>query len=150
MENKQFQCLSFDQLHADTLYEILQLRQQVFVLEQQCFYADIDGVDTKCFHLWGLKNGKVISTARLVPPGIVYAEPSIGRVCTSVDERKSGEGKKLMEKAIFCCQELFGKMPIKIGAQLYLERFYNDFGFDRISAPYNEDGILHIQMLRVK
>jgi len=150
LENKQFQCLSFDQLHTDTLYEILQLRQQVFVLEQQCFYADLDGVDTKCFHLWGSKGGKIISTARLLPPGLIYSEASIGRVCTAIEERKNGEGKKLMENAIAHCHQLFGETPIRIGAQLYLENFYRGFAFEKISEPYDEDGILHIKMLRIK
>jgi|688.fasta_scaffold11332_6 ElaA protein len=148
MDKEAFYCVSFAELRPVDLYGILALRQNVFVLEQTCFYADLDGIDLACHHLFRKINGKIISTARLVPPGIVYAEASIGRVCTAIEERKTGEGKMLMQTAIEQTEKLFGKGGIKIGAQLYLEKFYNNFGFIRESEPYDEDGILHIKMKR--
>jgi ElaA protein len=148
MDKEAVYCVSFAELRPVDLYGILALRQNVFVLEQTCFYADLDGIDLACHHLFRKINGKIISTARLVPPGIVYAEASIGRVCTAIEERKTGEGKMLMQTAIEQTEKLFGKGGIKIGAQLYLEKFYNNFGFIRESEPYDEDGILHIKMKR--
>jgi len=148
MDREAFYCVPFAELRPVDLYGILALRQNVFVLEQTCFYADLDGIDLACHHLFRKINGKIISTARLVPPGIAYAEASIGRVCTAIEERKTGEGKMLMQTAIEQSEKLFGKGVIKIGAQLYLEDFYNNFGFIRESEPYDEDGILHIKMKR--
>lgn len=149
MEQTEFKCKAFGEIQPETLYEILKLRQDIFVIEQQCLYPDLDGFDLGCHHLWGTKSGKIISTARIVPPGLIYPEPSIGRVCTALEERKNGEGKRLMEKAIELSLEKFGPLAIKIGAQLYLEKFYRQLGFETCSAPYDEDGILHIKMLRV-
>ncbi len=148
MNNDGFISLHFKELSPEILYQILQLRQNVFVLEQQCLYPDLDEIDLACVHLWRSKNGKIVSTARIVPPGLVYKEASIGRVCTALTERRNGEGKKLMIKAIESIESLYGKIAIKIGAQLYLEKFYNEFGFQKVSEPYDEDGILHIKMLR--
>lgn len=149
MENSvEFFCKPFGEIDPKILYEILKLRQDVFVLEQQCLYPDLDGFDLKCYHLWGTKNGKIISTARIVPPGLIYPEASIGRVCTAFEERNNGEGKKLMMRAIACVKEIFGPVSIKIGAQLYLEEFYRQMGFEPCSSAYDEDGILHIKMLK--
>lgn len=148
MDKEAFSCVPFAELKPVDLYGILALRQNVFVLEQTCLYPDLDGIDLACHHLFAKRNGEIISTARLVPPGIVYAEASIGRVCTAMAERKTGEGKRLMQTAIEWSEKLFGKAGIRIGAQLYLENFYNDFGFLRESEPYDEDGILHIKMKR--
>ena len=130
------------------MYAILRLRSEVFVVEQTCVFLDMDNKDQSCWHLMGWKNEKLMAYTRLVPPGIAYQEPSIGRVVTSPSARGSGIGKLLMEKSIEQAETLFGKIPIRIGAQVYLTNFYNSFGFEQSSDIYDEDGIDHIQMLR--
>lgn len=138
----------FDDLSPHELYAILRLRSEVFVVEQTCVFLDMDNKDQPSYHLMGWQNEKLMAYTRLVPPGIAYKESSIGRVVTSPAARGSGYGKLLMEKSIGQAEALFGKSPIRIGAQVYLTHFYNSFGFEQSSAVYDEDGIDHIQMLR--
>lgn len=139
---------AFAELTTFELYEILQARQAVFIVEQKCPYLDADGIDQLSHHLAGWDSDKrLLAYCRLVPPCVKYEEPSIGRVITLAQVRRKGYGKLLMTEAIQRSQHLYPNMPIRIGAQLYLERFYNAFGFVRCSAPYDEDGIPHIQML---
>jgi len=138
----------FEELNPYQLYAILQLRNEVFVVEQNCVFQDADDKDQQSYHLMGLYNNKLIAYTRLVPPGVIYNQPSIGRVVTSPSVRGTGAGKILMQQSIKTCYELFGKLPIKIGAQLYLEKFYNDLGFFKCSDVYIEDGIPHIYMLK--
>jgi ElaA protein len=138
----------FSELTADELYAILRLRSEVFVVEQSCVFLDMDNKDQSSYHLMGWQHEKLMAYTRLVPPGIAYEEPSIGRVVTSPAARGGGFGKLLMEKSIEQAELLFGKTPIRIGAQVYLTHFYNSFGFEQSSAIYDEDGIDHIQMLR--
>jgi ElaA protein len=107
----------------------------------------MDNKDQPAFHLMGCQHGKLIAYTRLLPPGTVYAEPSIGRVVTSPAIRGSGTGKELMQRSIETSRKLFGPLPIKIGAQLYLHRFYVSLGFKQTSNVYLEDGIEHIEML---
>ncbi len=136
----------FDELTPHQLYAILQLRNEVFVVEQNCVFQDADDKDPACWHLMGYNGTKLIAYTRLVPPGIIYDIASIGRVVTAPSARATGSGRALMKKSIDAVYELFGEGPIKIGAQLYLKKFYESFGFEQISDTYLEDGIPHIYM----
>ena len=137
----------FDELTLTELYEILHLRNEVFIVEQNCPYQDLDHKDHKCWHLMCWENNKLLAYTRLVPPGISFTEPSIGRVVTSPTVRRSGIGKILMDRSITECHKLFGKQPIRIGAQSYLIKFYQSLGFSIASDEYLEDGIPHVEML---
>ena len=137
----------FEQLTPYELYAILQLRNEVFVVEQDCVYQDADNKDFSCHHLCAWQDGKLAAYARLVPPGLSYDEMSIGRVITSPHTRGTGLGKTLITEAIRGCHNLFGPAPIRISAQLYLQRFYSGFGFAATSDVYMEDNIPHIEML---
>lgn len=138
----------FEKLKPHLLYTILQLRNEVFVVEQNCVFQDLDDKDQDSFHLMGYETNKLVAYTRLVPPGIIYPEASIGRVVTSPSVRGKGAGKLLMNQSIATVYHLFGKVPIKIGAQLYLKKFYETFGFQQISEVYLEDGIEHIYMMK--
>jgi ElaA protein len=138
----------FDALTAHELYAILQLRNAVFVVEQACVFQDADDKDQGSYHLMGLAGEKLVAYTRLLPPGLGYAEASIGRVVSAPAVRRYGIGKKLMQQSIDEVYNLFGNGPIRIGAQLYLKRFYESFGFVQTGAPYDEDGIPHIYMLK--
>jgi ElaA protein len=138
----------FDELKPDQLYAILQLRNEVFVVEQNCVFQDADDKDQDSYHLMGFHNNKLVAYTRLVPAGVFYEQASIGRVVTSPSVRRSGAGKLLMQQSIDTLYQLFGKVPIKIGAQYYLRKFYESFGFVQISDIYLEDGIEHIYMLK--
>lgn len=139
---------TFDSLTPYELYAILRLRTEVFVVEQTCVFQDMDNKDQLCYHLMGWKDDMLIAYTRLVPPGIFYKEPSIGRVVTSPAARGNGIGKLLMKKSIEEAFHLFGKTPVKLGAQLYLKKFYESMGFIQTSEIYDEDGINHIEMMR--
>ena len=128
------------------LYLILQLRNEVFVVEQNCVFQDADGKDPYCRHLMGFLGDSLAAYTRIVPPGVSYPEASIGRVVTSPKERKNGFGKSLMEKSIEMVYLYHGKVPIRIGAQYYLKKFYEFLGFQQTSGIYLEDGIEHIEM----
>jgi ElaA protein len=142
----------FDELTAGELYAVMQARQRVFVVEQQCPYLDADGSDHLAFHLLGWRNtpeGLVLSAyARLFPPGTKYEESSIGRVMTHPEARGSGLGKALMIEAFARVAEAGWGPAVRIQAQMYLEGFYEDFGFRRVTEPYTEDDIWHVDMLR--
>lgn len=138
----------FDDLSPASLYAILQLRNEVFVVEQNCVFQDADNKDQSSFHLAGWKGRQLVAYARIVPPGISYPEPSIGRIITSPQFRGAGAGKALLEKSIAATEELFGKTAIRIGAQSYLQKFYSGFGFIAEGDMYPEDGIDHIIMVR--
>lgn len=141
----------FDELTVHELYAILQLRNEVFAIEQNCVYPDMDNKDQPSFHLMSWQNkkegNKLVAYTRLIPPGIIYKEPSIGRVVTSPSIRGTGAGRQLMEESIAHIYTLFGKQPVKIGAQLYLQKFYSSLGFQQTSEVYLEDGIEHIEMV---
>jgi ElaA protein len=141
-------CKKFDELTARELYAILQLRNEVFVVEQNCVYQDADNKDAASYHFMAWENGMLAGYTRLIPAGVAYALPSIGRVVTSPKFRGQGVGKLLMEKSIEWTKDLFGKTSIKLGAQLYLKKFYESFGFQQSSDVYLEDGIKHIEMIR--
>lgn len=138
----------FEDLQPHELYAILQLRNEVFVVEQNCVFQDADDKDQGSYHFMGWKDNKLIAYTRLVPPGHIYKEASIGRVVTSPSARKSGAGKQLMQQSLEKLYGLFGNLPVKIGAQLYLKRFYESFGFKQISDVYLEDRIEHIYMCK--
>jgi len=138
----------FDALTPYELYAILQLRLEVFGVEQNCVYQDMDNKDQDCFHMMCWEHNRLVAYTRLVPPGVSYTEPSIGRVVTSPGTRRTGLGKALVEKGIAEILKLYGQTTIKIGAQLYLKKFYESFDFKQSGDVYDEDGIPHIHMTR--
>lgn len=140
---------SFEALTNKELYKILQLRAEVFIVEQDCPYQDMDGKDTFSFHVMGTDDDdKLIAYARVLPADISFREVSIGRVVSSPSVRRSGTGIELMEMALQVAEQKYGKVPVRIGAQLYLKNFYERFGFTQVSEMYLEDGIEHVEMLR--
>ena len=147
-----WQCSPFEELSNRALYAILKARQVVFVVEQNCPFLDADGVDQQCLHLMGWRSqasGNILAAyARLVPPGIKYDEPSIGRVITVPEFRGQGLGRELMQRAVQAIDALYPDLTIRIGAQEYLVRFYSGFGFVTASPAYIEDGIPHVEMVR--
>jgi len=147
-----WQCSPFNELTPGELCAAMQARQRVFVVEQQCPYLDADGSDHLALHLLGWRNtpdGLVLSAyARLFPPGTKYKEASIGRVMTNPDARGSGLGKSLMSEALQRVAEAEWGIAVRIQAQMYLEGFYEEFGFRRVTEPYTEDDIWHVDMLR--
>ena len=138
----------FADLTPHELYAILQLRNEVFVVEQNCVYQDADNKDQQSWHVMGWYENLLAAYTRILPPGIMYELPSIGRVVTAAAIRKTGTGKQLMEKSIETVENLFGNAPIQIGAQLYLKKFYESLGFRQSSEMYLEDGIEHIEMIK--
>lgn len=140
---------SFDELTNHELYDMLRLRSDVFVVEQNCPYLDLDNKDQKGFHLLYYVDNELAGVTRLLPKGISYDEVSIGRVVIAKSHRGLGLGVKLMEASIEGCEEKFGKGPIRISAQYHLSNFYQSLGFVEQGEVYDEDGIPHIGMLRV-
>ncbi|SFU48197.1 ElaA protein [Polaromonas sp. YR568] len=139
----------FSALSSLELYEMLQLRSEVFVVEQACPFQDMDGADQKAMHLMGVKGDQLVAYARCFAAGEKFAEASIGRVVTHMSARGDGIGHVLMKQAIASLLQHWGPQPIRIGAQARLEKFYNQHGFVQNGRPYIEDGIPHIEMLRV-
>ena len=124
------------------------LRQEVFVVEQDCPYLDADGKDQNAWHLLGYDEGQLLAYARIVGKGVSYEKyPSIGRVVISKKARGLGYGKLLMQVSLRECERLFGKIDIKISAQTYLLKFYNELGFQEVGEGYLEDNIPHIAMI---
>ena len=131
----------------DQLYEALRLRSAVFVVEQACAFPDMDGLDPACTHLCGRDDdGRLLAYARLLAPGVKYAEASIGRVVTAIEGRGRQHGRALMREALRLIRERHPDTPIRIGAQQYLQRFYGSLGFEPAGEPYLEDGIWHLEM----
>lgn len=141
-------CKRFNELSADEMYTVLCVRQEVFVLEQECLYLDADGKDRHSFHLIGYNNNEVVAYARIVEPGISYNEVSIGRILSVKSARRTGAGIELMNVALARIEELYGQVPIRISAQSYLKSFYQKFGFEPTGKEYLEDEIPHMEMLR--
>jgi ElaA protein len=141
---------AFSALSPDELYALVRLRSQVFVVEQNCVFLDLDGKDQYCHHLmgWTAVSPLLAAYARIVPPGLSYPEASIGRVVTAPETRGQGGGRVLMEEAIRQLYTLFGEQPIRIGAQQHLSRFYGSLGFVRASEMYLEDDIPHVEMVK--
>ncbi len=148
----EWQWSSFADLPNKDLYEMLAQRQNVFVLEQQCLYPDLDGYDQDAWHLlgWKIIDGKrqLAASLRVIAPGVKYAEMSIGRVLSTNAARGTGVGRELLVEGIARAEQLYPGHRLRIGAQQYLEAFYGSFGFKTVSEPYDEDGIMHVEMLR--
>jgi ElaA protein len=139
----------FSALTVDELYAILRLRSEVFVVEQNCVFLDMDNNDQIAYHTMGWLNNELIASTRLFNVDQSYkGYQSIGRVVGSPKHRGIGAGKALMQYSIAECERLFGKHPIKIGAQLYLKKFYEEQGFEQAGEMYYEDAIEHIPMIR--
>lgn len=139
----------FDEMSKQELYAILAAREAVFVVEQDCPYQDVDGKDDRAVHVSGWSEpAGLVAYARILPPGVRFAEPAIGRVLTTGEMRGGGLGRELMARAVAATQDHFPGWPIRISAQQYLEAFYREFGFETVRGPYPEDGIPHLEMLR--
>lgn len=174
-----WRCLPFDALLPASLYALLRLRSEVFVVEQACAFQDLDGLDAACLHVlgevahpapaapggvpppgragvaplalgagWCANGARLVASARLVPPGLAFAEASIGRVVTAPQARAQGLGHALMRESLRLLTQLWGPQPVRIGAQAHLQDFYRRHGFVTDSAPYDEDGIAHVEMIR--
>lgn len=138
---------SFSELTTIELYQILKVRTDIFVVEQNCAYPEIDGHDEASMHLFSLHNGEIAAYARLVPAGGKYEQASIGRVLVVPTKRKSGLGRELVAQAIEKIIEEWDVKEIKLQAQSHLQSFYGSFGFQPISDVYDDDGIPHVDML---
>lgn len=138
-------------LSVDELYAVLALRQRVFIVEQNCPYLDADGADDACRHLWAIADDAhrdPLAYLRIVPPGLKFDEPSLGRVITAPEARGTGLGRALIVEGLARLEAAHGRLAVRIGAQKYLERFYGELGFVRASDDYLEDGIPHLEMVR--
>ena len=142
----------FRDLSVDDLYAIVRLREAVFIIEQNCPYPDADGRDPLAWHLLGWRDGpdgkELVAYARIFEAGIRYHEASVGRIVTAPVVRKTGLGRQLMVEALKRVEKLAPTQKIKIAAQRRLENFYKGFGFETVSDPYEEDGIMHVDMIR--
>ena len=138
----------FKELTTQELYKILQLRSEVFVVEQDCVYQDIDDKDQKALHVIGLKNNRVVAYTRIFKPGDYFKQASIGRVVVAKKEREHKYGYDIMESSIKAVKDFYNETSIKISAQCYLEKFYNNLGFKQVGEEYLEDGIPHIGMIK--
>lgn len=139
---------TFKELSINELYDILQLRSEVFVVEQNCAYQDLDGKDSKAIHVMGMKNDTLVAYTRIFEPGDYFKEASIGRVVVKDSERKDGYGADIMKASIKAVKEYFETTTVHISAQTYLKFFYNSLGFKQVGEGYLEDGIPHIGMLK--
>lgn len=142
------QVKGFDALSTQELYKLLQLRSEVFVVEQDCVYQDLDGKDQKALHIIGYKGNDIVAYTRAFGPGDYFAEASIGRVVVSKKERHHKYGYDIMKASIEAIDELYNTKTIKISAQTYLQEFYNNLGFKATGEEYLEDGIPHIAMIK--
>ena len=133
----------------DELYDALKLRQDVFISEQNCIYPDMDDKDQHSLHLLARNDtGTLTACLRIVPPGVRYVEPSIGRLVVRPSARRRGLAREMMLEAIKKCAELYPRRTVRIQAQQYLEAFYKSLGFVTVTPPYDEDGIMHVEMTR--
>jgi ElaA protein len=138
----------FNELTIQELYSLLKLRSEIFVVEQDCVYQDLDGKDAKALHVIGIENNEVVAYTRIFKPGDYFDIASIGRVAVHKDRRKYGYGKDIMQASINVVNDKFNEQKIKISAQTYLSRFYTELGFKAVGEGYLEDGIPHIEMLK--
>jgi ElaA protein len=138
---------TFSELSARDLHDVLRLRQMIFIVEQNCAFADADGYDIEAIHGLGRsKAGELVAVARLLTSGCKYPIPSIGRVAVAKHVRGCGYGRTMVAQALSEARLRFPNSPVHIDAQAYLERFYASFGFVRMSEPFDEDGIAHVAM----
>ncbi|WP_396174172.1 GNAT family N-acetyltransferase [Flavobacterium sp.] len=143
-----FEIKRFNELSTQELYVLLQLRSEVFVVEQNCVYQDIDGKDAKAIHLLGTYNNELVAYVRIFKPGDYFEQASIGRVVVKQMYRDRKWGYDLMKEAIQATETVFNETKITISAQLYLKKFYESLGFNQTSEMYLEDDIPHIEMKR--
>lgn len=143
-----FKIKSYIELTRDELYDVLKLRSEVFVVEQNCVYLDIDGKDDEALHILGYKEGALVAYTRVFPPGTYFEHASIGRVVVSASEREHKYGYDLMKVSIEATEKTYNVNTIKISAQTYLKKFYVNLGFEQVGEGYLEDGIPHIGMIR--
>lgn len=139
---------TFQELTTNELYQILQLRSEVFVVEQDCVYQDIDGKDAKALHVLGIKNDILVAYTRIFKPGFYFEEASIGRVVVKKTERKHQYGYDIMRASMEAIKNTYNETTIKISAQTYLKTFYTNLGFQEVGDGYLEDGIPHIGMVK--
>ncbi|WP_299114935.1 GNAT family N-acetyltransferase [uncultured Winogradskyella sp.] len=139
---------TFQEITTKELYDLLQLRAEVFVVEQDCVYQDIDGKDQKALHVLGYKNGKLVAYTRVFKPGYYFEEASIGRVVVKQSEREHKYGYDIMKASVEVLKDFYNASRIRISAQTYLKRFYNNLEFFEVGEEYLEDGIPHINMLK--
>lgn len=144
----QWKIKAFDALSVHELYDLLRLRSEIFVVEQNCVYLDLDGKDKVALHLIGEYEGKIVAHARLFKPGISFDNASIGRVVVDANYRTKKWGHELMREAIAGIVSQYKETAITIGAQLYLKKFYESHGFVQTSEMYLEDDIPHIEMIK--
>ncbi len=149
-EKIHWQIKRFAELNINELYDLLKLRIDVFVVEQTCYYPDLDDLDRHpdTLHMFCYQHEKMTAYLRILPKGLSYADhPAIGRVIIEKSARGTGLGHQMMTKAIETCQQVFPEQTIKISAQQHLEKFYQHHGFNTCSEMYLEDGIPHVSML---
>jgi len=139
---------SFDALTTNELYNLLQLRSEVFVVEQDCVYQDLDGKDEKSLHVLGTKNKKIVAYTRIFKPGDYFEFSSIGRVVVAKNQRQHKHGFDIMNASAEAIKTYFNETTIKISAQIYLKKFYNNLGFKEVGEGYLEDNIPHIAMIK--
>jgi ElaA protein len=137
---------TFDELDTGQLYQMLALRTQVFVVEQDCPYQDMDGLDQQARHLCGMQGSQMVAYLRLLAPGVKYSEPAIGRVITRIDQRGAGLGYELMALGIQGAEVWYPGKGIRLSAQSHLKNFYSSLGFQQTGEEYLEDNIPHIEM----
>jgi ElaA protein len=137
----------FNQLNIYELYYLLQLRSEVFVVEQDCVYQDIDDKDQTALHVLGFKGSKIVAYTRIFKPGDYFKEASIGRVVVAKNERQHKYGYDIMKASIQVINDMFNENTIRISAQCYLQSFYNNLGFKAVGEEYLEDGIPHVAMI---
>lgn len=143
-----FKLKKFNKLRVDELYDLLYMRQQIFVVEQNCVYLDADGVDKECLHLLGLVNKQIVGYARIIPAGISYKTPAIGRVVVDEKYRGKGYARLLMDRAIKIAVKEFKAKKITISAQLYLKEFYQSIGFKVVGGVYLDCNLPHLKMIK--
>ncbi len=146
--NINWQWRRYNELSPLEIHAIFAARQAVFVVEQACPYPDIDDKDLKALHLAGWAGDQLAAYLRLIAPGVSYPEPSLGRIVTTKMARGTGVGRELVARGLEKMHELYPTLPTRIGAQAHLHKFYGSFGFVQSSEPYDEDGIMHIEMVR--
>ncbi len=142
------QAKTFEELTKKELYQIMRLRSEVFVVEQNCAYQDLDNKDQTAIHVLGIKDDQIVAYTRMFAPGHYFDNTSIGRVVVAGDQRKHGYGKQIMEASLSFAEQRFSPSKIEISAQTYLVKFYSELGFKTMGEEYLEDGIPHVRMLK--
>ena len=141
-------CKKFKEISGGEMHEVLAARQRVFIVEQQCVYQDADEWDKSAWHLMGRRiTGDLVAYGRVNFPGSRYPEPSLGRIFTARDVRRSGAGREVVQRCLTLCRRYYPERNVRISAQTYLIKFYGDFGFQTIGKPYDDEGIEHIDMI---